>query len=340
MGTSPMPRAITVMTAALLLLCPLVSMSGLMFAAFNPVPVLTLSITPSQLQAIVTETQNGPVMFTGNATVDMLPFMTVTVTLSASCIWPAILSPSTMTFEDTRPQQFFVTVVVPPRTSSMEVGTLIVSGTAKAPGMPIVTASANAVVTVRQYFGLEVSVLGGPFEGLHEGSTVTGKLSVNNSGNGPDSVTIDLLDPQGIISTRDMNRGVDVTHDKVLEVPFTLHVNGSLGRMENVSRDIAFVCTSTEARNLGLDYTKTAWCTLSFGTTPASPGGGVPPGGGGDDGGRRLTDDSGGIPLAVVVLLVLIVVLTVISFLGRERGRPEEVPVDLNEGAPSIGRKA
>jgi hypothetical protein len=335
-----MPRAITVMTAALLLLCPLISVVGLMDAAFNPVPVLTLSITPTELQAVVTPSQNGPVMFGGNATVEMLPFMTVTVTLSASCQWPAILSPSTMTFEDSITQQFYVTVVVPPRTSSLMVGTLIVSGTAKAPGISIVTASANAVVTVRQYFGLVVSVLGGPFEGLHAGSTVTGRLAVNNTGNGLDSVTIDLLDPHGLISTRDMIRSVDIKQEESEEVLFTLHVNGSLGPMANISREIAFVCTSTEARNMGLDFTQTAWCTLSFGTTPASPSEGVPSGGGGDDGGTRLTDAPGGIPLAVVVLVVLIVALSVISYLGRERGRPDEVPDDPTEDAPSIGRKA
>ena len=335
MGTSPMPWALAVMTAALLLLCPLVLVPGPMDAAINPVPVLTLSITPTQLHATVSDTQNGPVMFGGNATVDMLPFVTVTVTLSASCIWPAIISPSTMTFDSSMPQQFYVTVVVPPKTSSLEVGQLIVSGTAKAPGLPIATASASAVVTVRQYFGLEVTVLGGPFEWLRAGSTVTGKLRVNNTGNGLDSVAIDLMDPHGLISTRDMSRGVDVRQGEAKEVPFTLHVNGSLGPMANLSRDIAFVCTSTEARHQGLDYSKTAWCTLSFGTPSGGPGGG-----GGEDGGMRLTDDPGGVPLAVVVLVVLIVALTVISFLGRERGRPEEAPDGTGEDTPSIGRKA
>ena len=220
------------------------------------------------------------------------------------------------------------------------VGTLIVSGTAKAPGISIVTASANAVVTVRQYCGLEASVLGGPFEGLHAGSTVSGKLVVNNTGNGLDTVTIDLLDPHGLISTRDMLRSADLKFEDSKEVLFTLHVNDSLGSMADISRDIAFVCTSTEARNQGLDCTVTAWFTLSFGTTTASPNEGTPSGGGGDDGGTTPTNDSGGIPLAVVVLVILIVVLSVISYLGRERGRPEEVPDDLGEATSPVGRKA
>ena len=334
MGTHPPPRATVVMTAALLLLCPLVSAVGLMDAALNPVPVLTLSITPCQLEASVSDTQNGPVMFWGNASVEKLStsLLRVTVTLSASCIWPAIISPSTMVFtESNRPQPFTVTVVVPPKTSSLEVGTLIVSGTAKAPGIAIVTTSANAVVTVRQYFGIEGSVLGGPFEGIHAGGTVEGRLAVNNTGNGLDSVTIDLLDPNGTISTRDMVRGVDIKPGESKEVPFTLHVNGSLGALRDVSRDIAFVCTSTEARNQGMDLSTTAWCTLSFGTRPAGPTEAAPSGGGEDGGSLEPIDDPAGIPLAVVVLVVLIVVLSVISFLGRERAA-RDGPLEVHEG--------
>ena len=344
MGTSPRPRAIIVMTAALLLIGPLVPLSGLMDAALNPVPILTLSLTPNQLQATVTDTQNGAVMFGGNATVEKLStsLLRVTVTLSASCIWPALISPSTMVFTDSnRPQPFAVTVVVPPKTSSLEVGTLIVSGTAKAPGIAIVTASANAVVTVAQYFGLEVSVLGGPFQGLQAAGTVSGKLVVNNTGNGLDSIVIELLDPHGIVSTRDMRRGVDMKHGESEEVPFTLHLNESLGRTGNFSRDIAFVCTSQEASFQGSNYTKTAWCTLSFGTKKGGTGGEVPPSGGGDGGGTTAADDRGGIPIALLVLLVLIVILSaVITYLGRERARPEEEPTDVSGDPLSMGGKA
>ena len=331
MGTSPLPRAVTMMTAALLLLCPLVGMAGLMDAALNPVPVLTLSINPIQCQAIVNDTQDGPVVFWGNATVEKLPVLTITVTLSASCPWPALIAPSTMTFKDSRSQQFVVNVVVPSKTSSLDVGQLLISGTAKAPGIASQAASASAVVTVRQYCGLEASVQGGPFEGIHAGSTVAGRLVVNNTGNGLDSVTIDLLDPNGLISTRDMARSVDVKQGESKAVPFTLHVNGSLGPMGNVDLDIAFVCTSTEARNQGLNYVKTAWCTLSFGTASSSPEVGVPPGGEGDDDGTKPSEGFGGVPVAVMVLVVLIVVLSAIYYLGRERGNRED-RTDSDEG--------
>ena len=332
MGTFPPPRATAVMTAALLLLGPVLSVVGLMDAAIYPVPIVTLTLTPTQLEAVVTPSQNGPVVFGGNASVEMLSFLTVTVSLSASCLWPAIISPSTMTFDRSMTQKFSVTVVVPPRTSSLFVGTLLVSATAKAPGIALQTASASAVVTVRQYFGLEASVLGGPFEGVHAGGTVQGRLEVNNTGNGLDSVALDLLDPNGLISTCDMLRGVDIHQEESRVVPFTLYVNGSLGPMSNLSREIAFVCTSTEAKDLGSDCTITVWCTLSFGTTPVSPAEGAPSGGGGGDGSLESSGDSGGFPLALVVLVALIVVLSVIiAYLGRKReGR--EWRTEMDEG--------
>ncbi len=163
-------------------------------AAPNPIPVLTLSLSPIQQQAVVTPTQNGPVQFSGNATVDFLPIFTCTVTLSASCIWPAIISPSTMEFSESgRPQQFYVTVVVPPATNSREIGTLIVSGSAKAPAMPVATATANAVVTVKQYFCCEVlmdrtSATVGP------GDAVEFHCLVTNKGNGLSSFAIGAVD--------------------------------------------------------------------------------------------------------------------------------------------------
>jgi hypothetical protein len=116
----------------------------------NPVPVLSLELSPNMLEASVTHNQNGPVTFNGTATVEQLRFITSTVTLSVTCIWTSIVTPSTLEFNGPGEKTFHATVIVPPMESSLSVGQVIVSGTCRAPGMPVAVAQANGVVTVAQ----------------------------------------------------------------------------------------------------------------------------------------------------------------------------------------------
>ena len=120
----------------------------------GPIPVLSLSLAPDQLQAEVTQSQLGAVTFDGTVTVDQMRLMTSTVTLQAvvNTGWPVVLSPQA--FEMTGPceEPFQVTVIVPPATSALLTGTVIVSGSCKAPGLAPVVATAMAVVTVGPYY--------------------------------------------------------------------------------------------------------------------------------------------------------------------------------------------
>ena len=117
-------------------------------AAPNPIPILSPSLYPNQLQAKVTQAQLGAVTFGGNATVEKIQGIErVTVTLQAivNTGWPVVLSPQTIAFINPGNQKFQVTVIVPPSTSSLLVGNVIVTGSAKAPGLAPIPAAASAV---------------------------------------------------------------------------------------------------------------------------------------------------------------------------------------------------
>jgi hypothetical protein len=151
----PSQGVITVLVTAAVLAVVLsgtvpVHRDDLVRAAPNPIPILSLSLSPSQLEAHVTDTELGAVTFTGNATVEQLQLMSSTVTLQAvvNTGWPVVLSPQTIPFDGPGTEKFYVTVIVPPATSSLETGTVIVTGNCKAPGLAPIVASASAVVTV------------------------------------------------------------------------------------------------------------------------------------------------------------------------------------------------
>jgi len=302
----------------------------------NPVPVLTLQLTPTQLQAHVTTTQNGPVMFGGNATVEAaFGIMTVTVTLSPSCIWPAIISPSTMEFKEARPQPFHVTVVVPPRTSALEIGQLIVSGTAKAPGMPTATATANAVVTVAQYYMFELATRNDTLAGAAPGGTVAGRLTINNTGNGLDTFRIALEDPAGVVAHYSGRTHIDVQHEEGAAIDFSLTIASTAAYGKGATVGISFNVTSVEAGSAGIALSHELALLLVFGppssTGPGTSGGpignetGVPGGGGDAEAGEAATAVS---IVAAVVLAVAVVVLAT-----RRRGRSPveavEAPVEV-----------
>ncbi len=230
-------------------------------AALNPVPVLTLSLVPTQLEARVTNSQNGPVMFGGNATVEKFSgnLERVTVTLSASCIWPAIVSPSTMVFTNMQPQAFFVTVVVPPKTSALEVGQLIVSGTAKAPGMPVATATANAVITVGQYFKLSIGA-DTPLREVKPGDITYNTVNIYNEGNGMDSFELEVTNSKDLLK-KEFNviierTSIDIQQEEYAQIKITVQTPQGFRLW---ARDLVLVTlkvSSAEARNNNLLYSQ------------------------------------------------------------------------------------
>ncbi len=165
-------------------------------AAPNPIPILSISLYPTQLQAEVTQSQMGQVTFGGNATVEQMIIMesTVTLTCTVSTGWPTSVSPQTMTFKGPGTQKFHMTVIVPPATSSLVTGNVIVTGACKAPGLSPVVASAGAVVTIKQYFKIRVES-SEPTATVKSGETAKFELDIYNDGNGPATFRLTVLDP-------------------------------------------------------------------------------------------------------------------------------------------------
>jgi hypothetical protein len=165
-------------------------------AAPNPIPKLSQSIYPTQLQAEVTQSQLGKVTFGGNATVEQMMFMDSTVTLTAvvNTGWPVILNPQTMKFKGPGTQRFTLSIIVPPATSSLVTGNVIVSGACKAPGLSPVVASAGAVVTIKQYFKIRVES-SEPSATVKSGETAKIEIEIYNDGNGPATFRLTIPDP-------------------------------------------------------------------------------------------------------------------------------------------------
>ena len=165
-------------------------------AAPNPIPILSLSLYPTQLQAEVTQSQLGHVTFGGNATVEQMVLMESTVTLSCvvSTRWPVVLEPQSFKIKGPGTQQFTVSVIVPPGTSSFTTGNVIVSGTCKVPGLSPVVASAGAVVTIKQYFKVRVESTESSVT-VASGETAKIELEIYNDGNGPATFKLTVPDP-------------------------------------------------------------------------------------------------------------------------------------------------
>ncbi len=164
-------------------------------AAPNPIPILSLALYPTQLQAEITVSQMDSVTFGGNATVEQMFFMDSTVTLSGvtNTGWPMSVNPQTLTFKGPGTKEFHVTVTVPPATSSLLTGNVLVSGSCKAPGLAPVVTSAGAVITVRQYHIIDVESED-PTVTLDAGETGKIELLVHNRGNGQTTVRLTVLD--------------------------------------------------------------------------------------------------------------------------------------------------
>ena len=161
----------------------------------GPIPVLSLSLTPNQLQAEVTQSQLGAVTFDGTVTVDQMRLMSSTVTLAAvvSAGWPVVLSPQTIEMTGPGEEPFLVTVIVPPATSALLTANVIVNGACKAPGLSPVVASASAVVTVAPYYKGRITSSNGNIM-VDSGESKNIEVMVYNDGNAEAQMRIYVQD--------------------------------------------------------------------------------------------------------------------------------------------------
>jgi hypothetical protein len=232
-------------------------------AAPNPIPILSLSLFPSQLQAKVTQSQLGAVTFGGNATVEKIQGIErVTVTLQAvvNTGWPVVLSPQTIPFINPRTERFQVTVIVPPATSSLITGNVIVTGSAKAPGLAPIVASASAVVTVAQYFKLRIEAEA-PLREVKPGEITFNVVNVYNDGNGQDTFELEIENNKDLVKKQWTvllgSTDISIQQDEYMPVKITAQTPQKWTIYKKQIETITIKVTSAEGRAKNLLYTKT-----------------------------------------------------------------------------------
>lgn len=161
-------------------------------AAQNPVPVIAITLLPSERVAAVTASQQAAVSFTGNYTVDKLSVERAQVSFTAvvSTGWVAVVSPASITVTNVRTGPFSVTVVVPAGTSATEVGQLTVTGRIVAGGLQS-QAQAQAIVTPKAYFRTIVSSTTPFIESAYSAQVVL-IFRIWNEGNVRDQVKVSV----------------------------------------------------------------------------------------------------------------------------------------------------
>ena len=232
-------------------------------AAPNPVPILSLSLFPSQLQARVTQSQLGAVTFGGNATVEKISYVervTVTLTAVVNTGWPVVISPSTMAFVDPGTQGFQVTVIVPPSTSSLLTGNVIVTGSAKAPALSPVMAAASGVVTVSQFFDLTIEAEQ-PLRQVKPGELTYNVVNVHNEGNGQDTFELEVENNEKLVEDQYTvllgSTDITVQQDEYQPVRVTVQTPQQWTLYTKRMTALVLKVTSSEARADNQLHTKT-----------------------------------------------------------------------------------
>ena len=232
-------------------------------AAPNPIPILSLSMFPSQLTARVTQAQLGAVTFGGNATVEKIQGIErVTVTLQAvvNTGWPVVLSPTTIPFINPRTERFSVTVIVPPAQSSLITGSVIITGSAKAPGLAPIVASASAVVTVAQYFKLRIEAES-PLREVKPGEITFNVVNVYNDGNGQDTFELEIENNKDLVKKQWTvllgSTDISIMQAEYMPVKITAQTPQKWTIYKKQIETITIKVTSAEGKAKNLLYTKT-----------------------------------------------------------------------------------
>lgn len=161
------------------------------------VPELTLTLEKTDLEA----ESPGSASVQGWLHLDGLPFIPYRVNMSAECSgWSAVCEPATLVFTGSGNQSFNVTVSVPAGEEGGETRQLNVTATVTAAGIPASNATAYAIVTVRQVFGVDLSSEVSSLE-TTAGSPVNWPFRLTNTGNGRDSYSVSVVDLQSYTST-------------------------------------------------------------------------------------------------------------------------------------------
>jgi hypothetical protein len=191
-----------------------IEVSPPVITAVGPVPSVEVELVPAQLEAEVSPSKEGAVTFDGTVNMEQAMFVTSDITLQSrvNAGWPTVISPQVLEITGTGSDDFQVTVIVPPGTSSLMTGMLRVTASAKAPGLAPTTGEGTALVTVSQYFKIRIETEERHIE-LRKGEGTQHEIRLYNEGNGLSSFWIDVESPKGIAAVASSNK-LDILQDE------------------------------------------------------------------------------------------------------------------------------
>lgn len=232
-------------------------------ASANPIPIVTILLNPSQMQAKVTDSQIGAVAFSGTAIVDKIPGierLVLTLRAVVNTGWPVVISPMTIPYVNPGTQPFQVVVIVPPSTSSQLIGTVTVTGSAKVVGMAPIIANANGVVTVAQYFKLRLETES-PLREVSPGDITYNLVNVYNDGNSMDTIQVEIENVKDLVNAGWTvllgSTDVSIKSEEYVPVKVTVQTSQEWRLWAKEILPITLKATSMEAKARNELYVKT-----------------------------------------------------------------------------------
>jgi hypothetical protein len=166
----------------------------------GPAPTIKARLDPTTKEAKVTQSQLDNVTFQGIVEIDQPSVTTSDLNIQAvvSTGWPITVAPSYFMVAGPASVTFEVSVTVPPGTSSLQTGNLIVIASLKAPLFSAIETKATAIVLVGQYYQARI-ILDDPVMTVEDGQEKKTSGSVWNAGNGNAKFQLSTSDvPSGI----------------------------------------------------------------------------------------------------------------------------------------------
>jgi len=196
-------------------------------------PVATITLDQSEQEAKVSPGETGIVRFTGQVEAQMIGpgsnFQMIVVSLYAECIWPASISPTSMSFtaQNLTPKNFEVIVKVPNFTSASITEELTVGGTVKTvPGvLSYSIPPTKGIINISPYSILNLSSDDPDKEAL-QGESLLYMLNIKNNGNSNAQVAVEIDDYMGLTDKGWIIRGPseDFLIDEGKEDTVEIHV--------------------------------------------------------------------------------------------------------------------
>jgi hypothetical protein len=234
-------------------------------AANLPLHAMTVSLFPTEIDVKVTEDQLGAGSFGGNLTIEKQQGIErVQVTLTASCGrgWATVVSPQTLVFINPGTQRFTVTVIVPPATPVSR-AMVTVDAHAESPIWEE-DESVQGTARVTQFFSMDIWTDSNTYDPGKEDS-VSGKLYINNSGNGVDNFAIEIEKSPSGVTGFNIENNISIPPFMMADLYFTVSFDEDFDvPMDGAVITVVIKVTSVGAKDLGVLLAKTFPITVYF----------------------------------------------------------------------------